>query len=404
VTDAEIQAWQERHTFECPHIRARITPEQCKANRARVGGWSTTGNQPHKINRCERCTEYGALIKTVAERLPKEAKTVAKRGKCECCGRGPYSLSGGLCGECSKYRASGELIREGDEWVWLITMPEHALADEPKSEEYHETVEPEKVVCIGCGRDSKKIVAGGLCSGCYRYIKDGRLVVNGDGTVTWKVEPPAYVSHTIRLAWVMGKQEVDDAREGNPLEKQEYAEACDKCACPGPCSHTTMLGGPTGPVPLDIYPASGSDKPVFGGLDIASGQDRSVQFGGLTLTRHITHRTTSTNQPFAAVRKNAKGVDLALNAVTVLKFGLTKAKYVDVYSDAGAKVLALVPLDEPTDGDSVLLRVQDGNTRIISATGFLRDLGVTETGRYKVTGDGGASPGIVVVDFKERAA
>jgi len=29
---------------------------------------------------------------------------------------------------------------------------------------------------------------------------------------------------------------------------------------------------------------------------------------------------------------------------------------------------------------------------------------VTETGRYKVTGDGGASPGIVVVDFKERAA
>ncbi len=38
-----------------------------------------------------------------------------------------------------------------------------------------------------------------------------------------------------------------------------------------------------------------------------------------------------------------------------------------------------------------------------SATGILRDLGVTETGRYKVSGDGGKL-GIVLVDFKERAA
>ncbi|WP_319583934.1 hypothetical protein [uncultured Pseudodesulfovibrio sp.] len=393
MTDAEIQAWQERHTFECPHIRARITPEQCEANRARVGGWSTTGNQPHKINQCERCTEYGALIKTVAERLPKEAKTVAKRGNCECCGRGPYALGGGLCGKCSQHKTAGELMREGDEWVWLIPVPEHALADEPRAEDYHEPVEPKKVACIGCGRNDQKIVGRGLCSGCYRYSRDGRLVVNGDGTEAWwKIEPPAYVAEHIRAFRVVGRKtdrEVGEKRHGSPQNDPEVPKTCDKCACPGPCPHPEV---------------SGPDRPVFIGLDFASGTDRSIHVGGLTLTRHVPHRTTSTNQAFAAVRKNAKGMDLALNAVTVIRFGLTKAKYVDVYSDAGAKVLALVPLDEPTDGNSIKLRVQDGNTRVISATGFLRDLGIEDAGRYKVTGDGEAAPGIVVVDFKEKAA
>ncbi|MEZ7195415.1 hypothetical protein [Pseudodesulfovibrio karagichevae] len=396
MTDAEIQEWQERHTFECPHIRARITPEQCEANRARVGGWSTTGNQPHKINQCERCTEYGALIKTVAERLPKEVKAVAKRGNCECCGRGPYALSGGLCGKCSQHKTAGGLVREGDEWVWLIPVPEHALADEPKAEDYHEPVEPEKVACIGCGRDDKKIVARGLCSGCYRYSRDGRLIVSDGGTEAWwEIEPPAYAADHIRALRVIrgpSDREIDEARHGIPQEQPEEPKACDNCVCTGPCQHVEV---------------SGRDKPVFMGLDLGAGPDwtgRSLQIGGLTLTRHVPHRTTSTNQPFAAVRKNAKGVDLALNAVTVLQFGLTKAKYVDVYSDAKAKVPALVPLDEPTDAHSVKLRVQDGNTRVISATGFLRDLGVKETGRYKVTGDGEAAPGIVLVDFKERAA
>lgn len=371
MTDAEIQAWQERHTFECPHIRARITPEQCEANRARVGGWSTTGNQPHKINQCERCTEYGALIKTVAERLPKEAKTVAKRGNCECCGWGPYSLTGGLCGECSKYRRAGELIREGDGWAWLIPEPEYVLADEPKAEEYHAPAEPKKVTCVGCGRDDKKIASHGLCASCYKYANDGRLRENGDGTYTWTVIPPGYVMG--HIPWEPGTptyREIDEARHGIPQDEPEAPKACDKCACSG---------------------ASGNDV-------------SAINVGGLTLTRHVPHRTTSTNQPFAAVRKNAKGVDLALNAVTVLQFGMANAKYVDVYSDAEAQVLALVPLDEPTDGNSVKLRVQDGNTRVISATGILRDLGVTETGRYKVSGDGESSPGIVLVDFKERAA
>lgn len=375
MTDTEIQAWQERHTFECPHIRARITPEQCEANRARVGGWSTTGNQPHKINQCERCTEYDALIKTVAERLPKEVKAVAERGNCECCGRGPYALAGGLCGECSKYRRAGELIREGDGWAWLIPEPEYVLADEPKAEEYHETAKRKYAgVCKGCEREVNQIVGRGLCAACYRYTKDGRLVVNGDGTEAWwTVEPPAYVSDAIRAAWANGNptdREIDEARHGIPQEEPEEQKVCDKCTCSGP---------------------SGNDV-------------SAINVGGLTLTRHVPHRTTSTNQAFAAVRKNAKGVDLALNAVTVIKFGLTKAKYVDVYSDAAAQVLALVPLDEPTDGNSVKLRVQDGNTRVISATGILRDLGVTETGRYKVSGDGESSPGIVLVDFKERAA
>lgn len=70
MTDADIQEWQERHTFECPRLRAKISPAQCAANRARVAHkGSFLGDMVFiRPRACEDCTEYIKLAATVQDK------------------------------------------------------------------------------------------------------------------------------------------------------------------------------------------------------------------------------------------------------------------------------------------------------------------------------------------------
>lgn len=125
-----------------------------------------------------------------------------------------------------------------------------------------------------------------------------------------------------------------------------------------------------------------------------------MSIGDILLVRHVTRRGGGV-KPFASIRCGDKSIEVALNSAAVVKFGLKKVKYVDVYKSVEGNVLALVPLDEPKDSSSVQLRTTSGeNTRIVSATAALREMGIKENGRYSVRQE----QGVVIIDFKKEAA
>lgn len=366
MTEAEIKAWQERYTFYCPDLDARLTPEQCRANRHRYGGWDTASTTPAKIFKCISCTKYEERIATVPERRDnKEADTMARRGNCEVCGRGPFALSGGLCGDCGKHRTLGELVRSREEWEWLVPVPEYVSAEEERKA--HKSA---KLVCKACEREFLKLCGRGLCSACYAHWKKGTLVEKGKGSFAWKGDPPQYVSPSVLEEWrtrnghdvedyTPSEREIDEARHGIPQEEPELI-----------------------------------------GMDMANSPDRSVIYlDGIPLTKHMIRKNVGPVL-FASVRTGEKSAEVALNAAAVVRFGLEKVEHVEVYKNIEHKILALVPLDEACEG-SVSFRATSGErTRIVSATVVLRELGVKGKGRYNVRQE----QGVVIVDFKEEAA
>jgi len=74
-------AWLAAHTFLCPHLRARLTPAQCAANRARpdvtdasAGAWESmyAKEKPLRPSACGACQDWEALAGAVgtAEAAP----------------------------------------------------------------------------------------------------------------------------------------------------------------------------------------------------------------------------------------------------------------------------------------------------------------------------------------------
>lgn len=128
-----------RKTFYCSELGARITPEQCKANRTRPdksGGNLSSAGRPTRPHPCSVCTDFEprcASVGTVPNpkpKKPKEKKAMPKRGICLACARGPMSVTAkGLCSVCNKARNEGSLVQEGDEWTFLGATPGFLLSD-----------------------------------------------------------------------------------------------------------------------------------------------------------------------------------------------------------------------------------------------------------------------------------
>lgn len=62
-----VEWWMQQHTFYCPTLRARISPEQCQRNREQaVASWGDSGKKHSAPPQCARCTrweEYQAGLK-----------------------------------------------------------------------------------------------------------------------------------------------------------------------------------------------------------------------------------------------------------------------------------------------------------------------------------------------------
>lgn len=133
MTQAEIEKWQQKNTFYCQRLHARITPEQCDENRNQgKGSWGASGGFKRACITCQECADYKALKATVTGQTTtkkKGKKKVAKRGNCACCGRGPYALQPKrLCAKCYKALKSGDLAMDSaGNFVWVGDTPEYYL-------------------------------------------------------------------------------------------------------------------------------------------------------------------------------------------------------------------------------------------------------------------------------------
>lgn len=128
MTPEEIKDWMDRQTFYCPHLTARMTPAQCEANRARKPSkMAFLGDMVFvRPKQCEACNDYKQLTATIGQK--QEDTTMAKRGNCVVCGRGPYALTGkGLCAACQKEYLDGRLkIYANGEFRWVGAVPKYA--------------------------------------------------------------------------------------------------------------------------------------------------------------------------------------------------------------------------------------------------------------------------------------
>ena len=197
MTDQE--KWLEENTFYCPHIKARITPDQCDLNRSRTSSKSSfLGDmvfaRPHA---CDDCSDYVELRKDV--RKTREENNMANRGVCEACKRDNVSLTGGLCGRCSKHRTAKELVKAEDgSWEWQIDPPAYIGEKDTPAEECHK-IEPipggknvrEVGICRCCKR-KMDLYPGRLCGTCYYYRSIHRLVERTKNVFSWVGTIPRY--------------------------------------------------------------------------------------------------------------------------------------------------------------------------------------------------------------------
>lgn len=135
---------------------------------------------------------------------------------------------------------------------------------------------------------------------------------------------------------------------------------------------------------------------------VASDGDTLV-LNGLTFKRRTGGRRLGHNPPLLTVREGTGCMNFYLNAAATTIFGLERYAYADLFENRERKSVAIRLLDKPRDLNSVKVRGGTSRTeRVISATTIARELGI-EPGKYEVS-SARELPGVIVVDFKERAA
>lgn len=113
LTDADRAAWIQRHTFVCPVYRARISPQQCAANRHRPmadnqssEAWGDDGGRgvaPRKRGCGDDCPAW--LSQRNANTAQSRPDCSTRRGTCAYCERENMALITGMCGPCGKRAA-----------------------------------------------------------------------------------------------------------------------------------------------------------------------------------------------------------------------------------------------------------------------------------------------------------
>lgn len=118
LTDAERSQWLARNTFECPVYRARLSPQQCAANRKRPDLNDGSGFDGHRetLHRKPGCGDDCPTW--IAQR---DAKPEKPKSGIEACGycerRNVSSPARGLCGTCNGMAVRGEIVKGADN-VW----------------------------------------------------------------------------------------------------------------------------------------------------------------------------------------------------------------------------------------------------------------------------------------------
>jgi hypothetical protein len=132
---SDYEAWQEQYTFKCPHMSARITPEQCDYNRTRQndGKWGRVGAETRPSYHCEKCTEHEELKATVQKRLPYnlEDKSMSnKTGRCKGCQAPHVKLyTRNLCIKCKRHFDAGDIEQlESGQIIWVAEpLPDYVI-------------------------------------------------------------------------------------------------------------------------------------------------------------------------------------------------------------------------------------------------------------------------------------
>ena len=128
LTDTDRNAWLARNTFDCPVYRARLSPQQCAANRKRplltdkVGCDGMTPVLHRKPGCGEGCAAWSA------ERDRKVSKPSSGGiDACANCGRRNMSSPArGLCGACNTLAVRGN-IAKGEDGEWREVLVQGAV-------------------------------------------------------------------------------------------------------------------------------------------------------------------------------------------------------------------------------------------------------------------------------------
>jgi hypothetical protein len=219
---AELAAqdeWLARNAIECPHLKAKIKPEQCKALRTRPENGEATsgGTVAARPPQCSVCTCYPGFDpkKHAAEEKRRRNERMIGVGDCAACGRIDVERPGkGICRLCSsRFWSGGRLIQHEGQWVFRDMAAVHAqavpentlvfvagrvrtLADLTEDEiEAARMEKPEQAKeddmgkrgeCAACHRSDMALPIWDICGTCYNRKREKRLKQDEQGRWVFK--------------------------------------------------------------------------------------------------------------------------------------------------------------------------------------------------------------------------
>jgi hypothetical protein len=272
---------------------------------------------------------------------------------------------------------------------------EHGLvAWKGRGDQPEEKKMAKKGTCVACKRDDMVLPAMGLCGSCYAGKNRGDLVQDDSGKWEWLGAPPGYwpvETLNVDLSFSSGIYHAD--------EQDGEKKKADDCALTQ--EERNYLATKD-----SVDTPAQNDDVSSESVDTSPRNDNAVQLEGFNFVRCVrSHRNSL--KPILSVRFGSgkkSSIEICLNAAALDAFDLDGYNYADVYVDKAAGAMAMHPMTSPTDSKSLKARRQDKKNLVYSATSIMREMGITETGKYNIREVLQDSRRYLVVDFKDKAA